>query len=124
MNILICENEEILLTALEFRMRKQGFNLMIAKSGDEARKIIQSHSPDLLIIDILKPQIEGLEVIKFATKHLQTFIPIIAISSLDEGDVILEAFRLGANDFITKPFNPTELILRVRRIFQEVEVAG
>jgi len=124
MNILICENEELLLTALEFRMRKQGFDLWVAKNGDEALEVIQTKVPDLLVIDILKPQIEGLEVIKFARKHLRTFIPIIAISSLEHGDVILEAFRLGANDFITKPFNPTEMILRIRRIFQEVEVAG
>jgi len=75
MKILICEDEEILLTALEFRLKKQGYE-------------------------------------------------IIVISALENDDVVLEAFKLGATDFITKPFKPMELVLRIRKIFQEGQAAS
>ncbi|MFK7950594.1 MAG: PleD family two-component system response regulator [Saprospiraceae bacterium] len=120
MNILICEDEEIMLTALEFRLRKQGFTVEKAEDGKQAILKLKSVKYDLIVADIMMPHISGLELIQFVRKDLKdNDTPIIIISALEYDDVVLEAFRLGASDFITKPFKPNELILRIKRIFQE-----
>lgn len=122
MKILICEDEEIMLTALEFRLRKQGFQVIKAEDGLQAKAKLIAEEPDLVIADIMMPHVSGLELIQYIRLDLKKSLPVIVISALEYDDVILEAFRLGANDFITKPFKPYELILRIRRIFQEMGV--
>lgn len=120
MKILICEDEEIMLTALEFRLRKQGFTVEKAEDGQQALEKLRLGNHDLIIADIMMPHVSGLELIQFIRKELKdNDTPIIIISALEYDDIVLEAFRLGASDFITKPFKPNELILRIKRIFQE-----
>ncbi|MEO1513880.1 MAG: response regulator transcription factor [Bacteroidota bacterium] len=123
MKILICEDEEIMLTALEYRLRKQGFDVILAEDGKQALQKIQEESPDILVADIMMPYITGLELVQFIRQELKSTLPVIVISALEHDDVVLEAFRLGATDFITKPFKPNELILRIKRIFQEMELS-
>lgn len=120
MKILICEDEEIMLTALEFRLRKQGFTVIKAEDGRQAMEKLKTEKPNLVIADIMMPHVSGLELIQFIRKDLKDKeTPIIIISALEYDDIVLEAFRFGATDFITKPFKPYELILRIKRIFQE-----
>ena len=120
MKILICEDEEIMLTALEFRLRRQGYTVVKAEDGREAMKKITSEKPDLIVADIMMPHVSGLELIQYIRKDLKDKeTPVIVISALEYDEIVLEAFRLGATDFITKPFKPYELILRIKRIFQE-----
>ena len=121
MKILICEDEEIMLTALEFRLRKQGYEVIIAEDGKEARERIDNDSPDFIVADIMMPYVTGLELVTYVRKEKNSPIPIIIISALDNDETVLEAFRLGANDFIAKPFKPNELILRIKRILQAAE---
>ena len=121
MKILICEDEEIMLTALEFRLRKQGFDVIIAENGKIALEKIKEDKPDLIVADIMMPFVSGLELIEFIRKDMRNTLPIIIISALEHEETVLKAFRLGATDFITKPFKPKELVLRIKRIFQEAE---
>jgi two-component system, OmpR family, response regulator VicR len=123
MKILICEDEEIMLTALEFRLRKQGFEVLLAENGKIALEKIKQEKPDLMVADIMMPFVTGLELIEFIRKDMRSALPIIMISALEHEDIVLEAFRLGATDFITKPFKPNELVLRIKRIFQEIELS-
>jgi two-component system, OmpR family, response regulator VicR len=123
MKILICEDEEIMLTALEFRLQRQGFQVDIAENGKQALEKIKTESPDLIVADVMMPFVSGLELINYVRKDLGSTLPIIVISALEHEDTVLEAFRLGATDFITKPFKPNELILRIKKIFQEIELA-
>jgi len=123
MKILICEDEEIMLTALEFRLKKQGYEVIRAEDGQVAIDKIRTEDPDLIIADIMMPHVSGLELITFVRQDLRKGIPIIVISALELDEVVLEASRLGANDFISKPFKPIELILRIKRIFQEMEMS-
>ena len=123
MKILICEDEEIMLTALEFRLRKQGFDVLIAENGKKALEQIKSEKPDLVVVDIMMPFVTGLELIEFIRQDMKSSLPVIVISALEHDDTVLEAFRKGATDFITKPFKPNELILRIKRIFQEMELS-
>jgi two-component system response regulator VicR len=114
--ILICEDEEIMLTALVFRMKKQNFEVHIARDGKEAMKYLETEIPDIIVADIMMPHVTGLELIQYLRRDLNSQVPVIIISALEMDEVVLEAFRIGANDFITKPFKPNELILRVRRL--------
>lgn len=120
MKILVCEDEEILLTSLEFRLKKQGFDIVLAADGKQALEKIQTESPDLIVADIMMPHVTGLELIKFVRKKLKSDIPIIMISALGNDEVVLKAFELGATDFISKPFKPSELVLRIKMIFQSM----
>lgn len=124
MKILICEDEEIMLTALEFRLKKQGFEVVRAEDGQVAIDKIRLEDPDLIIADIMMPHVSGLELITFVRQDLRKDTPVIVISALELDEVVLEASRLGANDFISKPFKPIELILRIKRIFQELEMSA
>ncbi len=119
MKILICEDEEIMLTALEFRLRKQGYTVSLAKDGEIALAKIAEEKPDLIIVDIMMPKVSGIEVIDHVRKNMKSDLPIIVISALEHDDVLMDAFKTGATDFISKPFKPVELLLRIKRIFQE-----
>ena len=121
MKILICEDEEIMLTALEFRLRKQGFDVVLAKNGKEAIQKVQDAAPDILVADIMMPFVTGIELISFIRQEMKSELPIIIISALENDEIVLEAFKLGATDFITKPFKPNELVLRIKRIIQDAK---
>lgn len=120
MKILVCEDEEILLTSLEFRLKKQGFDILLAADGKQALEQIEAGQPDLIVADIMMPHVTGLELITFVREKMKSDIPIIIISALGNDEVVLKAFEMGANDFISKPFKPSELVLRIKMIFQEM----
>lgn len=116
--ILICEDEEILLTALKFRLQKQGYELLLASNGQQAKTMIQSEKPNLIVTDIDVPKISGMELIRLVRNDMAMDVPIVIIAPLENEGLILEAMQSGADDFVTKPFKPVELVLRIRRIFQ------
>ena len=119
MNILICEDEEIMLTALEFRLQKQGYKVLKAKDGNQAIAAIDAGMPDFIIADILMPHVTGIEIVNYVRNVLKKDTPIIIISALENDEIVLKGFELGANDFITKPFKPVELVIRIKKILQE-----
>ena len=119
MTVLICEDEEILLTSLEFRLLRQGFTVLKAEDGQRAKDIVTEQMPDFIVADVMMPHVTGLELIQYVRQELNSAVPVLVISALDQDETVLEAFRVGANDFITKPFRPYELILRMRKIMQE-----
>jgi two-component system, OmpR family, response regulator VicR len=116
--ILICEGEEILLTALKFRLQKQGYSLLLAEDGQKAQDSIANENPDLIVVDLGIPKVSGLALIRYLRQELRRATPIIAIAPLEDEALILEALAAGAEDFVTKPFKPVELVLRIQSIFQ------
>jgi len=119
MTVLICEDEEIMLTALAFRIRRQGFEVITAEDGREAVERIKEHQPDIIVSDIMMPHLSGLELLEMVRVEMKSDVPVLIISALEREETILEAFRKGASDFIAKPFKPNELILRIKKIIQE-----
>lgn len=116
MKILIAEDDDLMLKIIAFRLKKDGHQVIICQDGKEALEKIEELKPDLVISDIMMPYTSGLEILGFLkSKYLNT-IPIIILSSMGQEDVVLEAFKLGADDFITKPFSPNELSMRVKRL--------
>jgi two-component system alkaline phosphatase synthesis response regulator PhoP len=122
MKILICEDEEILLTALEFRMRKAGFEVVIAKDGRAALEAIQQGDVDLVITDIETPELTALQLLEIVNEEDKLTVPIIVISDLSYEEEIKKALTMGAKDFVIKPFKPAELVLRTRCILEDVKM--
>ena len=115
MKILIAEDDELMLRTLEFRLKKDGHSIMMARDGREALQLIDSFLPDLVITDIMMPYSSGMEIVGFLKQKYNNSIKVIILSGMGQENVILEAFRLGADDYITKPFSPNELSVRVNR---------
>lgn len=116
MRILICEDDIMTLKAIEHRLKFDGYELFTAKDGREAHDKLKSQDIDLLLTDIHMPYISGLELIAYVRSELKKKIPIVILTRVGVEDTVLQAFELGADDYITKPFSPDELSLRIKRL--------
>jgi DNA-binding response OmpR family regulator len=115
MKILIAEDNQVTLLMLEQCLKSEGYEVMAAVDGRHALQLLETESPDLIITDIMMPFTSGLEFIGIVKSSPRRIIPIIVLSAIDEESTVMEAFELGADDFIAKPFNAKELILRIKR---------
>lgn len=117
--ILIVEDDELMIKILQFVLKKEGYQLTIAKDGLNAIERIPIIEPDMVLTDVMLPYKSGLEVVNYIKENYPN-MPVIVLSALGEEErTVVEAFKLGADDFVAKPFNPNELILRVRRLFNK-----
>lgn len=124
MKILVAEDEPLMLMAIEAKLKNEGFEVTGVPDGREALKSLEENVPDLIITDILMPYTSGLELISIVKSNQNKKVPIIVLSGLGQEDTVMEAFQLGADDFITKPFNPTELSVRVKRLLKMPSAPG
>lgn len=115
MKILIAEDDKLILSTIEFRLKKEGYEVIKALDGREALEKIEKYRPDMVISDIMMPYVSGLELVGIIREKYKDEIAIIVLTSMGQEDVVLEAFELGADDFIPKPFSPNELSLRIKR---------
>lgn len=114
--IMIIENDDMAIEILKFILKKEGYKISVAKDGMTALERISVILPDLVITTIIIPLKSGLEIINYIKKNFEN-IRVIALSSLgEEENTVEEAFKLGVDDFIAKPFNPNELLLRIKRL--------
>jgi DNA-binding response OmpR family regulator len=114
--ILIVEDESLILKALEFRLKRDGYDVIKAADGREGIRMIETEDFHLLITDMMLPFNNGLEVVNKAKELKGKTFPVIVLSNVGLENVVLEAFKLGADDYITKPFSPAELSIRVKRL--------
>ncbi|PRD57456.1 response regulator transcription factor [Sphingobacterium gobiense] len=115
MLILIAEDDELILKTIEHKLLKEGYEVIVTRNGKDAIDRIRDTNVDLVISDIMMPFASGTEILS-AIRSVGRNIPVIMLSSLGQEDVVLNAFDLGASDFMVKPFSPTELILRIKRL--------
>jgi two-component system, OmpR family, response regulator VicR len=117
MKILICEDDLMTLKALEHKLRNEGYNTITALDGKQAIETLNSdRSIDLLLTDLHMPIISGLELITHVRNEMKSNMPIVMLTRVGLEDTVLHAFELGADDYITKPFSPEELSLRIKRL--------
>jgi len=114
--IVLAEDNSILALLLKYKLEKEGYTLLMAKDGKEALELIELNIPDIILTDIMMPFVSGLEVISHVRNKLNLSIPIIVFSSSGQEEMVLNAFNIGATDFMSKPFSPNELIIRIKRI--------
>lgn len=106
----------MILRALEFRLKKDGYEVTAARNGKEAIEYLKTSTFKLVITDLMLPFVMGMELLSYI-KSNHPRVPVIVLSGADEETTVIEAFKLGADDFIAKPFSPGELSLRVKRLF-------
>lgn len=116
MRILVAEDEPMLLKTIELKLKKEGYEVITTQDGREAIAKIEEFNPDLVISDIMMPYASGLEITALLKKNSDKQIPIIILSAMEQEKVVMEAFELGADDYITKPFSLNELSIRVKRL--------
>ncbi|MEQ9100322.1 MAG: response regulator transcription factor [Imperialibacter sp.] len=115
--ILICEDDEALSSLIRFKLSRAGYtNCELAADGKKAKEMIRDNEYDLVITDIHMPYASGLELTTYIRVELKRKTPIIILSSEGVENTVLQSFKLGINDFLTKPFSPQELVIRVKRL--------
>ena len=123
--ILIVDDEEDILELVRYNLSKEGYQTVCAATGEEALKINAEQRPDLIVLDLMLPGIDGLEV----TKHIRNGneeenTPIVMLTAKGEEADVVTGLELGANDYISKPFSPRELIARIRAILRRRRKTG
>ncbi len=117
--ILVVEDEEDILELVRYNLSREGYQVEGVNSGEAALKKIKSDSYDLVVLDLMLPGIDGLEVAKVLKKDAKTnHIPIIMLTAKGEEADIVTGLELGADDYITKPFSPRILIARIRTVLR------
>ena len=110
-NILVCDDDKEIVKAIEIYLTKEGYNILKAYNGEEALKIVENNEIHLIILDIMMPKINGIQVASKIRENKA--IPIIMLSAKSEDYDKINGLNTGADDYVTKPFNPLELIARV-----------
>jgi len=119
--ILIVEDDRNLLNTLQYNLRKEGYEVITAIDGAEALEIARRDKPDLIILDIMLPKINGFEVCRILRKEMT--VPILMLTARAEETDKIVGLEIGADDYMTKPFSLRELIARVRAILRRVKIA-
>lgn len=118
-DILVVDDESDILNLLEYNLKKAGFKVLSAKDGPEAIELAGGRRPDLILLDIMLPNMDGTEVLRRLKSGDSTrSIPVIMLTAKGEEVDRIVGFELGAEDYITKPFSPRELILRVKAVLK------
>ena len=123
--ILIVDDEPDAVELIEFNLKAAGYECSSAADGNEALKKARSFCPDLIVLDLMLPEVDGLEVCKILKRDPALLaIPILMLTAkAAEIDRVL-GLELGANDYVTKPFSPRELVLRIKNLLQQGKVEG
>ncbi|MCD4743196.1 MAG: response regulator transcription factor [Desulfobacteraceae bacterium] len=117
--ILIVDDEEDILELVKFNLTKEGYKTMLATTGEQALDIVKNNRIDLIVLDLMLPGVDGLEVTRIIRNNPETqTIPIIMLTAKGDESDIITGLELGANDYISKPFSLKELIARIRNIFR------
>ena len=114
--VLVVEDEPNLLTALKYTLEQEGYHTLTATNGESGLNIAQSNDPDLVILDVMLPNLDGFEVCRILRRHSE--VPILMLTARGEEVDRVVGLELGADDYVTKPFSMRELLARVRNMLR------
>ncbi len=114
MKILIFDDDSIIITAIKTFLGFHGFETRAETDSQNAYAIIDEFDPDLIVTDLMMPFVSGTEILDYVKSKKEGYTPVILISALDQQEVILMAFEQGADDFVNKPLDPSELLVRIK----------
>ncbi len=118
-HILTIEDEEDILALVHYNLSKEGYRVSCASSGEEGLQAARSGRPDLILLDLMLPGMDGLEVCRALRRDAELAnVPILILSAKGEESDIVTGLELGADDYMTKPFSPRVLISRVRAVLR------
>jgi len=123
--VLLVEDEGDVAELIRYNLTKEGYDVVLTSNGNDALRLAREHRPDVLLLDIMVPQLNGWEVCRRLKKDPElAAIPVIMVSGrVEEGDKVL-GFEVGADDYVTKPFSPRELIARIRAVLRRTRTDG
>jgi two-component system, OmpR family, phosphate regulon response regulator PhoB len=117
--VLIVDDDPDIVRLVSYNLSQSGFEAVHANTGREALEIVQKHPPDLVILDLMLPDVDGIEVCRTLRSHeISSNIPIVMLTARGEEIDRVVGFELGADDYVMKPFSPRELVLRIKSILR------
>lgn len=115
--ILVCDDDELLVELLTYRLENKGYDVSIARNGAEAVSLAVQTVPDAIVLDMMMPVMDGQQVLRRLRDTPKTaHIPVVMLTARKQQDDIIGAFELGASDYLVKPFIPEELMTRLARL--------
>lgn len=117
LKVLVCDDERHIVRLIQVNLERQGYTVVTAYDGKEGLEKIRSEKPDLVVLDVMMPYMDGFEVLKNLRKEPETeSIPVIMLTAKAQDKDVFEGYHYGADMYLTKPFNPIELVTFVKRI--------
>lgn len=113
--ILIVDDEPNILLSLEFLFKKEGYQVLIARDGEEAMQLIENQIPELIILDIMMPKVDGYEVCAYVKKNYPK-TQVIFLSAKSKEKDLKKGLALGADRYLTKPFSTKEIVAEVKNL--------
>jgi two-component system KDP operon response regulator KdpE len=120
--ILVVDDEERMVRFIRLNLEHDGFRVIEAYNGTQAINKVRSTLPDLVLLDVMMPDVDGFEVLKIIRET--SSVPVVMLTAKGEEDDRVRGLELGADDYITKPFSPRELVSRVRAVLRRTEMAS
>lgn len=118
--VLICEDDSLLVDLLQYRLAASGYEVIVATDGAQALERLAEATPDAVVLDAMMPVMDGFEVLRRIRENEATAgVPVIMLSARKQEQDIVTALRLGASDYVVKPFIPEELVVRLRRLIED-----
>ncbi|HKO27147.1 MAG TPA: response regulator [Solirubrobacteraceae bacterium] len=115
--ILVADDEEDLRELVAYRLSRSGYNVIGAEDGQEALELAAERTPDLMVLDVMMPKLDGYELTRrVRAEAALRSIPVILLTARSQESDIDRGFEVGADDYLKKPFNPDELVARVRAV--------
>jgi two-component system KDP operon response regulator KdpE len=119
MRVLVVDDEARMIDFIRMNLEVEGFHVLEARNGVEALDQIRKHIPDLIILDVMMPQLDGFETLRMLREFSST--PVIMLTAKNEEDDKVRGLELGADDYVTKPFGVRELVSRVKAVLRRVD---
>lgn len=120
--ILVVDDEDDILELIRYNLSREGYEIITAISGEDALRLVETELPDLMVLDLMLPGVDGLEVTKrIRSRNEGATLPIVMLTAKGEEADVVTGLELGADDYVTKPFSPRILIARIRSVLRRRE---
>ena len=117
LKILVCDDERHIVRLIQVNLERQGYTVVTAYDGKEGLEKIRAEKPNLVVLDVMMPYMDGFEVLKTLRREPETEnLPVIMLTAKAQDKDVFEGYHYGADMYLTKPFNPMELVAFVKRI--------
>jgi two-component system alkaline phosphatase synthesis response regulator PhoP/two-component system response regulator VicR len=125
LKVLVCDDERHIVRLIQVNLERQGYQVVTAFDGKEGLEKIRAEKPNLVVLDVMMPYMDGFEVLKSLRREPETEnLPVIMLTAKAQDKDVFEGYHYGADMYLTKPFNPMELVTFVKRIAQGSDDGG